>query len=200
MVVNTAVNQVVLPGADYALALLITLSVTGFSLIAEQASSSAAHENTMYGIFLLCLFLICDALTSNTEKWVYNKDRTFTPTQMMFSMGCVTLVYSALCTAMEPGGFGAVFSFIHRHPECIPEIIMLSVNSTCGQYVIYYTVRKHGPVLLSIMMTVRQIISVYISAVLYQHYIPLESAAFAAFTFALCLYKPLKKWTSGAKG
>jgi adenosine 3'-phospho 5'-phosphosulfate transporter B2 len=197
MLINTVVNRVRAPWTDYLLALVITGAVAGFSLVAEEAKG--ADQSSFYGIMLLCLFLICDALTSNTEKWVYNKDKEFSNRQMMFSIGFVTLIYSGICTACAPGGFNLVFGFIGRHPECIPQIVMLACNSTLGQYVIYYTVRTHGPVHLAVMMTVRQIISVYISAVLYHHDIPLLAGMFAAMAFGAVLSKPLyKAFASGS--
>lgn len=200
MLVNTVINRVWQQWGDYILALIITGCVIGFSLIAEKASDNNPEHNTFFGVFLLCLFLLCDALTSNTEKWVYNKDKEYTNTQMMFAMGIVTLVYSTVVTAVSSGGFPPVFGFLGRHPECVVQIVMLSLTSTFGQWVIYYTVRKHGPVLLAIMMTVRQIISIYVSAVLYTHYIPPVAALCAAAAFAACLWRPFYKYITRVCG
>jgi len=198
MLVNTVINRVWQQWGDYILALIITGCVIGFSLIAEKAEAGVATSDTLWGIFLLCLFLLCDALTSNTEKWVYNMDKEFTNTQMMFAMGIVTLVYSTLASALSSGGFPVVFAFLQKHPECILQVVMLALCSTFGQWVIYYTVRKHGPVLLAVMMTVRQIISIYVSAVLYVHYIPPIAALCAAGAFGACLWKPFYRYMARA--
>lgn len=195
MLLNRAINRVLQEWGDYVLALIITLAVIGFSLLAESAKDEI-QQNTSWGIILLVLFLVCDALTSNTEKWIYTQDPAFTNTQMMFGMGIVTLIYSTIMTAVETGGFPLMITFLMNHPECIIQIIMLALTSTFGQWVIYYTVRKHGPVLLAIMMTVRQIISIYISSALYSHYIPPVAALCAAVAFMACLWKPFYKFVT----
>merc|ERR1712216_453131 len=91
MLVNRIVNGVQQKWEDYILAIVIIGCVIGFSFIAEDAKATDPTSNSTWGVTLLCIFLLCDALTSNTEKFVFNKDKTFTNTQMMFAMGVVTL-------------------------------------------------------------------------------------------------------------
>jgi len=196
MIINTLVNFVWAPAGDYVQAIIITACVTGFSMLTEEASSSDGQSNTFKGIVELSIFLLGDALTSNGEKWVYTKYPTFSNTQMMFAMGVVGLIYSSVLVNFEHGGYPFMFGFLGRHPSCLIQIFALALCSMSGQYVIYYTVQKHGPVALAIMMTTRQILSIFISAALYGHVIPLSAILLAAVCFAVVLAKPLYKWYS----
>jgi len=196
MIINTIVNFVFAPFSDYLQAVIITLCVIGFSLLTEEASSSDGESNTFKGLVELSIFLLGDALTSNGEKFIYTKYPNFSNTQMMFAMGVVGLIYSSVAVNFEHGGYPFMLGFVQRHPSCLTQILALALCSMAGQYVIYYTVQKHGPVALAIMMTTRQILSIFISAALYGHIIPLSAIALAAVCFAVVLAKPLYKWYS----
>jgi len=197
MAVNAAVNKQFADSKDYAIAVVITVCVAGFSLLTESSHTGAA-QSTVLGIALLCVFLLCDALTSNTEKRIFEayKGQNFSNNQMMFCVALVSLVYSAVVVAASPG-YNVVFQFMGRNPAAWGHIACLAVSSTCGQWLVYYIVRRHGPVLLAIMMTVRQVVSIFVSALLYGHHIGLAAAALAAVAFAACLARPLSRWLGG---
>lgn len=194
MIINTIVNLVWQPFGEYLQAVIITGCVIGFSLLAEESSSSSGESNTVKGLVELSIFLLGDALTSNGEKYIYTKFPDFSNTQMMFAMGTVGLIYSSVAVNFEHGGYPFMIGFVQRHPSCLTQILALAFCSMAGQYVIYYTIQRHGPVALAIMMTTRQILSIFISAALYGHVIPLSAIALAAVCFAVVLAKPIYKW------
>jgi len=196
MVVNTVLNRVWQHWTDYFLALVITGCIMGFTLLSGQAGNipGGTVRDTSIGIALLCVFLLCDSLTSNTEKWIFNKDEEYSNTQMMFAMGVVCLFYSIILTAATDGGFPAIYDFLCRNPDSMVQVVALSLCSTFGQGVIYYTVKTHGPVLLAVMMTVRQTVSVFISAALYDHNIPPGAIGCVVGAFLACLSKPIYQY------
>jgi len=198
MILNTIVNFVWQPFSDYVQAIIITGCVIGFSLLTEE-SSDAPESNTAIGIIMLCAFLLGDALTSNGEKYIYVRYPGFSNTQMMFAMGVVGLCYSSVLSAFTDGGYPVMFAFIHKHPECLTQILALSICSMSGQYLIYYIIQRHGPVVMAIMMTVRQILSIFVSAALYGHVIPLDAVLLACLCFVVVLAKPIYKWYNKPK-
>jgi len=197
MVINTMVNFVVQPLSDYLQAIVITICVIGFSLLTEDGSGG--ESNTFIGLVMLTCFLVGDALTSNGEKFIYTKYPSFSNTQMMFAMGVVGMCYSGVLSAFTDGGYPVMFAFISKHPECLSQILALSLCSMSGQYLIYYIIQRHGPVIMAIMMTVRQILSIFVSAALYGHVIPTEAIILAFVCFAIVLAKPIYKWYTKPK-
>mmetsp|Transcript_163345 Transcript_163345/g.313751 ORF Transcript_163345/g.313751 Transcript_163345/m.313751 type:complete len:470 (+) Transcript_163345:69-1478(+) len=197
MVINTMVNFVVQPLSDYLQAIVITICVIGFSLLTEDGSGG--ESNTFIGLFMLSIFLLGDALTSNGEKFIYTQYPSFSNTQMMFAMGVVGMCYSGVLSAFTDGGYPVMFAFISKHPECLTQILALSLCSMSGQYLIYYIIQRHGPVVMAIMMTVRQILSIFVSAALYGHVIPTEAIILAFVCFAIVLAKPIYKWYTKPK-
>eukprot|EP00747_Dinoflagellata_sp_TGD_P194876 gnl/TRDRNA2_/TRDRNA2_62822_c1_seq1.p1 gnl/TRDRNA2_/TRDRNA2_62822_c1~~gnl/TRDRNA2_/TRDRNA2_62822_c1_seq1.p1 ORF type:complete len:479 (+),score=53.91 gnl/TRDRNA2_/TRDRNA2_62822_c1_seq1:174-1439(+) len=194
MVLQTLMTNVSSSLPDYFSALLITMGCAGFSLVTEQ--DEGHEDNKTIGILMLVVFLVADSLTSNSEKYIYNKYPEFTNVQMMFALGVVSLVYSVVMTAVSPG-YSVVLTFVQRNPDCWSCIIALGICSTAGQWMLTYCIRRHGPVLTAIMMTVRQIMSVFISALLYKHGIRWEAYFCAVGVFAVCLSKPLWKLSRG---
>lgn len=191
MLMNTIVNRVFDHYSDYVLAALISCSVAGFSLIMEGAggSETPAHT-TIIGILLLLLYLVTDALSSASEKKIFTMFDDFNSTQMLLALGACGFCYSII-TVVATGGFTPVLSFLHKHPEAYVHMMSLSAFSSAGQWLILYVVRRHGPVVWAIISTVRQIISINISAWLYGHIIGWDAIACATATFIACLAKPI---------
>merc|ERR1719335_722595 len=68
MAVGTLVTGQHYGWKDYIMALMITLCVIGFSLSMERLDKKAGQSTKLFGVFLMVVFLVCDALTSNGEK------------------------------------------------------------------------------------------------------------------------------------
>lgn len=59
--------------------------------------------------------------------------------------------------------------FIMDNPEALGDNVMIAITSATGQLFIYYTIRKFGPVVFTIIMTTRQIFSMALSAISFGH-------------------------------
>lgn len=66
----------------------------------------------------------------------------------------------------QNGGFVESLEFMRRYPESIVQVATLSVTSATGQLFIFYTIKKFGPIIFTIMMTVRQMVSLVVSAIM----------------------------------
>merc|ERR1719310_1639439 len=198
MAVGTLVTGTSYGWRDYAKALAITLCVIGFSLSMEQSDSKKENATAMIGVGLMCLFLLCDTLTSNSEKKVFNTYQEMSHFQMMFMMALFAMIYTGASIAFQnPLG---LFAFLLKNPTASVHILFLSTFAVSGSLATFYIIKRYGPVIFSIMMTIRQIFSMTFSAILFGH----EMSAIACF-FAACIFVILlsdaafKFWSSPAK-
>merc|ERR1719230_1133620 len=100
---------------------------------------------------------------------------------MMFMMALFTVLYTGVSIAFHnPLG---LFAFLMKNPGCWVHILFLSVFAVSGALFTFYITKRYGPVIFSIMMTIRQIFSMTFSAVLFGH----EMSAIACF-FAACIF------------
>merc|ERR1719375_2960423 len=160
------------------MALMITLCVIGFSLSMERLDKKAGQSTKLFGVLLMVVFLVCDALTSNGEKRIFNSYKEISSLQMMLVMALFALIYSSVSTILDTG-IGPMFAFLMQNPSCMTHIAALSTFAVSGQLFTFYIIRIYGPVIFSIMMTVRQIFSMVCSAILFGHQMTLLSCVCA---------------------
>jgi len=169
MLMNRVMNGQTHTWQEYCAALVVSGCVISFSLVSKDVGIAGDFQmHTSVGVVLMVVFIVCDALTSTGEKRIYRAYPGFSNMQMMLSVATFSLFYSTLIVHFTVG-FSTVFGFLALHPEAFLDLGCLAVCSTIGQYLTYHIIRRHGPVTLSIMMTVRQVLSIYISAMLFEH-------------------------------
>ena len=126
---------------------------------------------SILGIIILAGYLTSDAFTSNWQSRLY-KTYSMSPSQMM----CCVNLFSVLLTSISlfgQGTFWASLSFAFDHAAFMNDIFMLSVCSAVGQSFIYLTVEQFGPVNFTIIMTMRQIVAIILSCIIYGHAVSL---------------------------
>jgi calmodulin len=193
MVCNTLINGEKHGIRDYVLAVLICAGVFGFKQFNSGSSSSSPSEGPMLGTILVIAGLIADALTSTTEKWIFRKYDGFSHMEMIFStsiVGGMVGFIACLCTS----SFSTLFLFLSQNPAALAHMFMMATGATLGVYFIFYLIDHHGPVTLAIALLVKQILSVYISALLYHHTVTAAASAFAVLTFMAVLARPVLKY------
>jgi adenosine 3'-phospho 5'-phosphosulfate transporter B2 len=183
---------------DYGKALAITVCVIGFSLSMEHSDSKGENATKLIGVGLMCLFLLCDALTSNGEKRIFNSYEAMSHWQMMFMMAIFAVMYTGISIAFQnPLG---LFAFLMRNPLAWAHIFFLSFFAVSGSLFTFYIIKRYGPVVFSIMMTIRQIFSMTFSAILFGHEMSGMSCFFACCIFLILLGDAVYKfWTPPAK-
>merc|ERR1719183_2388378 len=107
---------------------------------------------------------------------------------MMFWIGAASSIY-AVAMVYFSGSFNSTLGFIMARPEAFMDVLALSVIATLGQIFIYVTVQKHGPVVLSMIMTTRQVWSVILSCILFGHNMPGVACGAAAMVFSVLLIR-----------
>lgn len=185
---------------DYLYAVIVTSCVAGFTVASETRESDSLGPSYI-GILMMCTFLTADALTSNSEKYIYNLwGEAFDNVQMMLGVGFWSLLFSGV-TVLSTVSFGAMAAFFTRNPAAMAHVIGLAVCSSGGQYLVFYIIKHHGPVIFSIMMTVRQMFSIVISTILFGHEMGVFQIGCAGMCFTVMILKPvLKHWFSEKKG
>lgn len=199
MILSTVMNKTTHGWGDYIYAVVITSCVAGFTVASETRESENLGPSYI-GILMMITFLGADALTSNSEKKIYNLWEDFDNVQMMFAVGFWTLFFSGV-TVLTTVSFGTMIAFFGRNPAAVGHVIGLSVCSAGGQFLIFYIIKHHGPVVFSIMMTVRQMFSIVISTVLFGHDMGMFQIGCASVCFISMIAKPLlKQYYSDKKG
>lgn len=66
---------------------------------------------------------------------------------------------------MQTGGFFESLRFLSVYPEALWHVLTLSITSATGQLFIFYTIKKFGPIIFTIIMTTRQMTSLVVSAI-----------------------------------
>nr|CAD7570072.1 unnamed protein product [Timema californicum] len=60
---------------------------------------------------------------------------------------------------------------LFQFPKFMLDCVILSLCSACGQLFIFYTIATFGPVVFVIIMTIRQLLAILLSCLIYHHYI-----------------------------
>ena len=81
-----------------------------------------------------------------------------------------------------------LYTYIHKHPNVIGDLYMISILGTIGQCFIFYTVSCFGARVLGIVTTSRKFFTVLFSIFMFSHPVePLQWVAMALVFVALLL-------------
>uniref|UniRef100_A0A915ASJ3 Adenosine 3'-phospho 5'-phosphosulfate transporter 1 n=1 Tax=Parascaris univalens TaxID=6257 RepID=A0A915ASJ3_PARUN len=126
------------------------------------------HATTLSGICLMFGYLMFDAFTLNWQKTLFDTQPRVSKYQMMFGVNAFSTVL-CLVSLIEQGTLISSFTFIVSRRHFARDAFLLSLSGAFGQVVIYMTIERFGPIVFAIMMTVRQILSIALSAFAYGH-------------------------------
>jgi adenosine 3'-phospho 5'-phosphosulfate transporter B2 len=159
---------------DYAEGCIITVLVGffvwDFQLHGGNLSHSVLEGQTgliTLGVLFMFAYIVLDSLTSNLEDWVYQRCR-IDPGHQMLGMelfGC-SLAWALLIFTGE--AWQAV-AFLLDHPKAMQYLAVLALSSACGTYACTLTVRIFGPAVFTLLMVSRQVLSLVISVVAFNH-------------------------------
>lgn len=140
------------------------------------------------GVFLLVLFLFFDAFTSQWQTRMFQLHKEMSPLQMMLITNAFSTVF-AFITLVHQEQLSLSLSFVVSHPEIILHLILFCVCSTVGQLFIFFIVKQFGAVVLSIIMSVRILISTLLSCYVYSHPITELGIVGIAIVFGAISYR-----------
>uniref|UniRef100_A0A1B0D4M5 Adenosine 3'-phospho 5'-phosphosulfate transporter 1 n=1 Tax=Phlebotomus papatasi TaxID=29031 RepID=A0A1B0D4M5_PHLPP len=151
---------------EYLTAGLISIGMV-FFMMGSADESKASSVTTLTGIFLLTLYMIFDSFTSNWQGDLF-KTYGMTSIQMMCGINLFSTLFTSASLTLQ-GGFMESLGFAAAHPKFIVDCIVLSISSALGQLFIFFTISSFGPVVFTIIMTVRQAIAILLSCLIYHH-------------------------------
>jgi len=157
---------------EYLTAVMISAGVAIF-LLCSGDHSTKNKVTTFSGLILLSGYVLFDSFTSNWQGELFSQYK-MTPFQMMCGVNFFSIIFCGV-SLTEQGGFLESVSFMMRHPQFLYHVLLLSSCGAGGQLFIFHTISAFGPVTFTIIMTIRQGLSILLSCIIYRH--PINSGA-----------------------
>lgn len=187
------------PSYDYGVAAFIGLGVVVFVSSMENyewgvdsLGNIESDKGTLCGMMLLLLYLGFDSFTGQWQARLFSLHPDMTSLQMMLTINAFSTVLS-MVTLVHTGELWPALSFIQRHPECHIHLVTFALCAIVGQLFIFHTIKAFGPVVFSIIMTVRLLLSIAASCLLYGHRIASTGLFGLVLVFAAVGYRIRKK-------
>ncbi|XP_058823340.1 adenosine 3'-phospho 5'-phosphosulfate transporter 1 [Topomyia yanbarensis] len=151
---------------EYLTAIMISVGMI-FFLTGSTDESKTTAMTTLTGVLLLTFYMIFDSFTSNWQGELF-KTYSMSSIQMMCGVNLFSTLFTAASLYMQ-GGFYSSLQFAAEHPKFVMDCVVLSISSAIGQLFIFYTIATFGPVVFTIIMTLRQAIAILLSCLIYKH-------------------------------
>ena len=153
---------------DYGLAALVTVGCALFLATGDIGSSAQKAAGTsVAGIGLMIGYLGFDGFTSTFQGKLFDGYQMQTFNQMLYISGASSLI--SLLTLYSSGQLAPAMDFIARHPDVMPQVMVLSLAATCGQLFIFHTIKTSGALFFATVMTLRQFVSILLSCIIFLH-------------------------------
>jgi len=190
MLVGVLLHKKSYPRVEYLEALAISLGVSLF-MLTEQQPKGGEVDTTTTGLLILCMYVLCDSFTSQWQDKIYRLHKV-DQYMMMFGVNFFSLLFTTV-SLLSTGDMWVAFSFMSAHPASYWSVFILSVTSATGQLFIFYTIKRFGPIIFTIMMTTRQMFSMILSCFYYGHSLGLWAIVGALVVFATLFDKSRRK-------
>jgi solute carrier family 35 (adenosine 3'-phospho 5'-phosphosulfate transporter), member B2 len=179
------------PTYDYAVALMIGLGIAMFmtstdglqlsnSVIGGGSENSSDNNSAWTGVVLLFLFLVFDSFTSQFQSRMFQHHTDLSMIELMLATSAFSTVLSFV-TLIHDNELTPALQFVMNHSEIHVHFLLFSLCSTVGQLLIFYTIKNFGAVVFTLIMTVRILLSIGLSCILYGHTVT------ASGFFGLCI-------------
>jgi solute carrier family 35 (adenosine 3'-phospho 5'-phosphosulfate transporter), member B2 len=109
---------------------------------------------------------------------------------MMYTYHVPTFFYSAL---LFSGELPELIMFLQYNPDALYYNIITAICSTTGQFAIFYTIKRFGPDVFTVIMTTRQMLSIVVSNYIFNHSMTLQSYVGAFIVFSVISYAIYRK-------
>jgi len=171
---------------DFGIAGAVTAGCVMFVLTGD-VSSSSEEADSAYGLILMGAYLFSDAFTSTFQDKLFKGYEMSTYNQTLYVNLCSALI--SVVTLIYQGEFTTGFYFSLAHPDFFFNTLILSASAALGQLAIYYTIKAYGALFFATVMTLRQVISIILSCVIYRNPLSWGQILSAALVFTVLYYK-----------
>ena len=173
MIMGKIVANKSYPYHEYVLAVLLSVGVSLFLLAADPSGKRTSAATTFSGAILLLARMVFDSFTCNWQAELFSVYKMST-IQMMFGASLFSCLFT-VWSMIEGGNFLSAVGFMMSNPEFAYHVTILSLASATGQLFIFYTIQSFGPVVFTIIMTIRMMLSIMLSCIINNH--PLSAQA-----------------------
>ena len=148
----------------------------------------------------LCLFgyLVTDSFTSTWQDNLIKK-HSISSISLMFITNLYSVLYTFISLVKE-NELGETIEFLQEHKDITRHIVLLSITSAIGQIFIFVTIQKFGALVFSLIMTTRQVLSILLSSLVFQHSMSLQSVFGVSLIFFALFAQQYMRFNAPKKG
>lgn len=160
----------------------------------DKLSQHIERSSLVSGLVILALYLIFDSFTSNWQQSLFTR-YGMSNWQMM----AATNFYSILLTITslhQLGSLKPAFRLLASSKPLLTDCILMSLMSSIGQLFVFYTIKHFGPVVFTVIMTLRQFMAILLSCAIYSHELTLGSCAGLIMVFLVAGWQVWHRWSS----
>ena len=177
------------PLHKYVCVVLMVVGVLWFRL--EQTSFVAAAPGalmweTVYGMGLLFVSLLCDAFTGPRQEVMFSRSN-LSSLELMASQNVWAALISMSAMVVRGQSFDAV-AYAVAHPDKLRDMVVLGTCGAVGQVFIFWMVESFDSLLLTMSTTLRKILSVFFSIFVYGHSVSVKQYLAMGLVFGSILY------------
>eukprot|EP00053_Salpingoeca_punica_P012061 m.107579 g.107579 ORF g.107579 m.107579 type:complete len:503 (+) comp15846_c0_seq1:1512-3020(+) len=178
MLMGKVVQGKTYPAYEYVCAIIMSIGV-GLFLFSRGSKHQDDDDPTAIpvdsfssalGAIILTGYMVFDSFTSNYQSLLFKQHR-MSSYQMMFGVNLFSSIFCAW-TLIQQGQMSECLLFTSMYPKFFWHSILLSITSATGQLFIFRTLSRYGALVFAIIMTTRQAISVFLSAIIFNHAFP----------------------------
>eukprot|EP00580_Thalassiosira_gravida_P009005 CAMPEP_0201652586 /NCGR_PEP_ID=MMETSP0493-20130528/44554_1 /ASSEMBLY_ACC=CAM_ASM_000838 /TAXON_ID=420259 /ORGANISM="Thalassiosira gravida, Strain GMp14c1" /LENGTH=445 /DNA_ID=CAMNT_0048129109 /DNA_START=106 /DNA_END=1443 /DNA_ORIENTATION=- len=224
MVMGKVLKGTGYPISQYVEAFLITVGVAIFSIFSK--SSDRDNITDMIGLLFMCMYICFDSFTSQWQDTIYVKygRANVDPFQMMLGVNSWAILittsgliingdipkiieffrvnsWAILITTsglIINGDIPKIIEFFKVNPIVLNYNIISAISSASGQLFIYNTIKEFGPIVFTVIMTTRQMLSICVSFLIFQHPVSVKALCGVLIVFGVLFYQGLRglfSWT-----
>eukprot|EP00184_Porphyridium_aerugineum_P008734 CAMPEP_0184692596 /NCGR_PEP_ID=MMETSP0313-20130426/1010_1 /TAXON_ID=2792 /ORGANISM="Porphyridium aerugineum, Strain SAG 1380-2" /LENGTH=368 /DNA_ID=CAMNT_0027150437 /DNA_START=175 /DNA_END=1281 /DNA_ORIENTATION=- len=153
---------------DYSVALMVAGGCTAFTVFGNVAAHKGATHSSIYGLLLMAGYLGFDGFTSTFQEKLFGSYEMSVYNQMLY-VNCTSAVMSIFFSVVS-GQVMTTVDFVTKYPRILTDATVLSVSAVTGQFAITYTIKNFGALTYATIMTLRQLLSVITSNILFAHH------------------------------
>ena len=130
---------------------------------------------------MLFLLTCHDLLTGKIDQY-----------HMMFWVNTWAVLLT-LCALFGSGEVFTVTEFLMANPQALLYNVITAITSATGQFFIFYTIKEFGPIVFTVIMTTRQMLSMVISSIIFKHPMSFLSYLGTVLVFGTVAYSIRRK-------
>jgi adenosine 3'-phospho 5'-phosphosulfate transporter B2 len=111
----------------------------------------------------------------------------------MITLVLIVSIFTVCRALVVSGEVPQIVEFLVYNPRALYYNIITAICSTTGQFAIFYTIKRFGPDVFTVIMTTRQMLSIVVSNYLFNHSMTAQSYVGATIVFGVISYSIFRK-------